>query len=128
MFTLQSIIYIFISQAAPCTPIRANAHLRALFLTLTDENSHLTKQLEETAHTLKDTRALLKKERNDRDSRKLFAPSIDYYCWTHGNKIARNHTSESCMYPKTRHKREATNHNNMGGVSSSQRMIDRGDT
>jgi hypothetical protein len=121
-------IYIFISQAAPCTPISAHAHLRALFLTLTDEKLRLTKQLEETSQTLKDIRALLKKERNDRDSRKLFAPSIDNYCWTHGYKIAKNHTSESCMYPKTRHKREATNHNNMGGVSSSQGMSGRGDT
>jgi hypothetical protein len=88
---------------------------RGIVATLTDVNSRLTKKLEETSQTLIESRALLKKERNNRGSRKPFAPSIDNYCWTRGYKIARNRTSENCMYPKTRHKRDGTKNNNMGG-------------
>jgi hypothetical protein len=43
--------------------------------TLTEDNFRLTKQLEDSSQTLKEIRALLKKERNDRSSRKTFAPS-----------------------------------------------------
>jgi hypothetical protein len=63
--------------------------------TSTETNLRLTKQLEETSQNLKEIRALLKKERNDRSSRKPFAPSIDDYFWTHGYNIARNHTSDA---------------------------------
>jgi hypothetical protein len=57
---------------------------------------------------LKEIRALLKKEHNNRGYRKPFAPSLDNYCWTHGYKIAKSHTSEIGMYPDTGHKSEAT--------------------
>jgi hypothetical protein len=57
---------------------------RGIVATLTEANSRLTKQLEYTSQTLKEIRALLKKERNDRSYRKPFAPSNDNYCWTHG--------------------------------------------
>jgi hypothetical protein len=50
---------------------------RGIVSTSTDENYRLTKQLEETSQTLKEIRALLKKERNDRGSCRPFAPSID---------------------------------------------------
>jgi hypothetical protein len=93
---------------------------RRIVTTLTDENSRLTKQLELTSKTLKEIRALLKKDRNDHGSRKPFAPSLDNYCLTHGYKIARNHTSERCRYHKTGHKREATKHNNMGGSQANK--------
>jgi phage shock protein A len=52
--------------------------------TLTEANSRLKKQLEESSQTLKEIKALLKKERNDRSSSKTFAPPNDNYCWTHG--------------------------------------------
>jgi hypothetical protein len=48
-----------------------------IFATLAEANSRLTKQLEDTSQTLKEIRALLKKERNDRSSCKPFAPSND---------------------------------------------------
>jgi hypothetical protein len=35
MFNIQYMIYIFISKAAPCTPISAHTRLRALFLSIT---------------------------------------------------------------------------------------------
>jgi hypothetical protein len=91
------------------------AAYRSMFATSTDANSRLTKQLEENTEALKESKALLNKERNDRGARNHFAPSIHSYCWTHGYKIARNHISENCIYPKNGHKRESTNNNNKGG-------------
>jgi hypothetical protein len=85
---------------------------RGIVATLTEPNSHLTKQLEDSSKTLKEIRALLKKERNDRSSRKTFAPTNDNYCWTRRCKIERNHTSENCLYPKTGQKLEANKDNN----------------
>jgi hypothetical protein len=82
----------------------ATAVDRGIIATLTEANSRLTKQLEDSSQTLKEIRALLKKERNNRSSRKTFAPPNDNYCWTHVYKIARNHISENCLYPKTGHK------------------------
>jgi hypothetical protein len=83
--------------------------------TPTEANSRLVKQLEESAQALKEVKALLKKERGDRASGKQFAPSVDNYCWSHGYKLARNHTNMNCLYPKTGHKKEATKSNTMGG-------------
>jgi hypothetical protein len=93
----------------------ATAVDRAIVATLTEANSRLVKQLEESAQALKEVKALLKKERSDRVSCKPFALSVDNYCWSHGYRLARNHTSMNCFYPKTRHKKEATKSNNMGG-------------
>jgi hypothetical protein len=93
----------------------ATAVDRSIVATFTEANARLVKQLEESAQALKEVKALLKKERGDRASRKPFAPSVDNYCWSHGYKLARNHTSMNCLYPKTGHKKEATKSNNMGG-------------
>jgi hypothetical protein len=73
---------------------------RGIVATLTEANSRLRKQLEDSSQTSKEIKALLKKERNERISRKTFAPPNDNYCWTHGYNIARNHTSENCLCPK----------------------------
>jgi hypothetical protein len=70
---------------------------RGIVANLTDANSSLTKQLEENARASKEIRALLKKERNNHGARKPFAPSLDNYCWIHGYKIVKNHTSVNCM-------------------------------
>jgi hypothetical protein len=101
----------------------ATAVDRGIVATLTNANYRLTKQLEETSQTLKEIRALLKKERNDRGSCKPFAPSLDNYCWSHGYKIARNHTSEICMYPNTIHKRDATKNSSMGGSQANKELF-----
>jgi hypothetical protein len=93
---------------------------RGIVATLTEANSRLTKQLEYSSQTLKEIRALLKKECNDRSSRKTFAPPNDNYCWTHWYKIVRNHTSENCVYPKTGHKREANKDNKLGGSQANK--------
>jgi hypothetical protein len=86
---------------------------RSIVATLTEANARLVKQLEESSKALKEVKALLKKERDGRASRKPFAPSVDNYCWSHGYRLTRNHTSMNFLYPKTGHKKEASN--NMGG-------------
>jgi hypothetical protein len=37
------------------------------------------------------------------------------YCWTHGYKVNRSHTSSTCSQPQEGHKTAATRENNMGG-------------
>jgi hypothetical protein len=65
----------------------ATAVDHGIVATFTDANSRLTKQLEENAQALTEIRALPKKESNDHNVTKPFAPSIDNYCWTHGYNI-----------------------------------------
>jgi hypothetical protein len=89
---------------------------------LTEANSRLEKKLEDNATSLKAVKTLLKKERaerasggnTDRPPHRSFTPSSYNYCWSHGYKVARNHTSQTCMYPKG-HQREATKTKHMGG-------------
>jgi hypothetical protein len=90
---------------------------------LTEANSRLAKQLEDNSTSRKEVKALLKKEcaerasggNTDRPPRRSFTPSSDNYCWSHGYKVARTYTSQTCMYPKEGHQHEATKTNNMGG-------------
>jgi hypothetical protein len=96
----------------------ATAVERSIVTTLTEANARLVKKLEESDQAMKEVKALLKKERGDRASRKPCAPSVDNYWWSHGYKLARNHTSMKCLYPKTGHKKEATKSNNMGGYQA----------
>jgi hypothetical protein len=112
-----SAIYAFANLAT------ATAVDRGIVATLTEANSRLTKQLEYSSQILKEIKALLKKERNDRSSRKTFAPPNDNNCWTRGYKIARNNTSENCLYPKTGHKREANKKNNLGGSQANKQVL-----
>jgi hypothetical protein len=96
---------------------------RGVVAQLTESNSSLAKQLEDNATSLKEIKALLKKERaeranggnSERPPRRTFTPSSDNYCWSHGYKVARTHTSQNCMYPKEGHQRETTKSNNMRG-------------
>jgi hypothetical protein len=101
----------------------ATAVERGAVAQLTEDNSHLGKQLEGNATALKEFKALLKKERAERANsgnpkrppRRNVTPSCDNYCWSHGYKVARTHTSQTCMYPKDGHQLGATKTNNMGG-------------
>jgi hypothetical protein len=86
----------------------ATAVDRNMVAQLTEDNSRLAKQLEDNATYLKEVKSLLKKERverasggnTDRPPRRSFTPSSDNYCWSHGYKVARTHTNQTCMYPK----------------------------
>jgi hypothetical protein len=101
----------------------ATAVDRNVVAQLTEVNSRLANQLEDNATSLKEFKALLKKERAERASggnserppHRSFTPSSDIYFWSHGYKVARTHTRQYCMYPKEGHQREATKASNMGG-------------
>jgi hypothetical protein len=90
---------------------------------LTEANSCLAKQLEDNATSIKEVKALLKKERAERASggntnrppHRSFTPSSDNYCWSHGYNVALTHTRQTCMYPKEGHQCEASKNNNMSG-------------
>jgi uncharacterized protein YdbL (DUF1318 family) len=95
---------------------------------LNEAKSRLAKQLEDNALALNEVKALLNKERADRAGsgnydrppRRTFTPSSDNYCWSHGYKVARTHTSQTCLYPKDLHKREANTAKNMGGSQANK--------
>jgi hypothetical protein len=101
----------------------ATAVNRGVVAKLSEANSRLAKQLEDNATALKEIKTLLKKERTERansgNSERPppcnFTPSSDNYCWSHGYKVARTHTSQTCMYPKEGHQLESTKANTMGG-------------
>jgi hypothetical protein len=82
---------------------------------LTQANSRLVKQLEETSYELREFKALVNQERRDKRGPRGFNPSSSNYCWTHGYKFGKTHTSLTCNTPKTGHKAEATRADNMGG-------------
>jgi hypothetical protein len=101
----------------------ARAVDRNVVAQLMEYNSRLAKQLEDNATSLKEVKTLLKKEREERASggstdrppRRSFTPSSDKYCCSHGYKVARTQTSQTCMYTNEGHQREAAKTKNMGG-------------
>jgi hypothetical protein len=64
---------------------------------------------------LRELRALLNQERRDRRGPRRFNPSASNYCWSHGYKVGKTHTSRTCNTPNHGHKMEATRADNMGG-------------
>jgi hypothetical protein len=91
--------------------------------TLTEANSRLAKQLEYRSSELKEIKALLKKERAERNGQRSFNPSPYNYCWTHGYKVANSHTILSCNYPNHGHNREATKAENMGASKQTENYV-----
>jgi hypothetical protein len=87
--------------------------------------------MEDNATALKEVNAFLKKERaeransgkSERPPRRNFTPSSDNYLWSHGYKVAHTHTSQTCMYTKDGHHREATNTNTMGGSQVNRDLL-----
>ena len=98
---------------------------------LTETNKRLTTQLEATIATIQrlteeNQRLLCIVEKNapitHSNSSKKFkgweddaAYGPEGYCWTHGFKCRKGHTSATCGTPRMGHKREATRRNIMGG-------------
>jgi hypothetical protein len=60
---------------------------------LTQANSHLVKQIEENASELRELKALLNQERCYKRGPRSFTSSASNYCWTHGYKVVKTHTS-----------------------------------
>jgi hypothetical protein len=93
----------------------ATAADRGVVAALTQANSRLAKQLEKNSSELRELKALLNQERRDKRAPRSFNPSSRNYCWTHGYKVGKTHTSLTCNTPKPGHKAEATRAENMGG-------------
>jgi hypothetical protein len=47
---------------------------------------------------------------------------MDTYCWSHGYKAAKSHMRQSCNYPKSGKKREATKDKNMGESQANKEL------
>jgi hypothetical protein len=88
---------------------------RGVVTALTQAKSRLVKQLEENSSELREVKALLNQERRDNRDPRSLNPSSSNYCWTHGYKVGKTHTSLTCNTPKPGHKAEAKRAENMGG-------------
>jgi hypothetical protein len=87
---------------------------------LAQANARLVKQLEETSSELRELRALHHQERRDRQVPRNGNATANNYCWTHGYKVGRTHTSFTCTTRNPGHKTEATRADNMGGSQANK--------
>jgi hypothetical protein len=92
----------------------ATASDRGVVAALTQANSRLVKQLEETTSELRALKALFHQERRDQRGPRSFNASASTYCWTHGYRVGKTHTSLTCNTRTHGHKAEATWTDNMG--------------
>jgi hypothetical protein len=88
---------------------------RCVVAARTQANSRLLKQLEENASELRELKALLHQERSDKRGPRSSTTSASTYCWTHGYKLGKTHTSLTCNTRYPGHKADATRDDNMGG-------------
>jgi hypothetical protein len=93
---------------------------RGVVAALTQANSRLAKQLEDNSSKFRELKALLNQKRRDKRGPRSFNPSASNYCWTHGYKVGKTHTSITCKLPKPGHKTEATRANSMGGSQANR--------
>jgi hypothetical protein len=100
----------------------ATAADRGVVAALTQENSRLPKQLEDNSSELRELKALLNQDRRGKRGTRSFNPSASNYCWTHGYKVGKTHTSRTCKTPKPGHKMEATRADNMGGSQANREL------
>jgi hypothetical protein len=98
----------------------ATAADRVVVASLTQANSCLVKQLEETSSKLRELKALLHQERRDRRGPINVNATANNYCWTHGYKVGKIHTSVTCNTRNPGHKAEATRADNMGGSQANK--------
>jgi hypothetical protein len=93
---------------------------RGVVTALTQANSRLAKQLEDKSNEIRELKALLKKERNEKRGQRSFNPSPRNYFWTHGYKSGSTHKSLTCKLPKPGHKKETTRADSMGGSQANR--------
>jgi hypothetical protein len=98
----------------------ATAADRGVVAALTQANYHLAKQLEDNSTEFREVKALLNQERRDRRGPRSYNSSAINYCWSHGYKVGKTHTSRTCYTPQPGHKTEATRANNMGGSQANK--------
>jgi hypothetical protein len=87
---------------------------------LTQAITRLVEQLEETSSELRELRDLHHQERRDRRGPRNANATANNYCWTHGYKVGRTHTSLTCTTRNPGHKTEATRAENMGGSQANK--------
>jgi hypothetical protein len=98
----------------------ATAADKGVVAALTQANSRLVKQLEETSKELRDLKALFHQERRDRRGPRALAATATNYFWTRGYKVGKTHTSLTCNTRSPVHKAEATRADNMGGSQTNK--------
>jgi hypothetical protein len=98
----------------------ATAAYRDVVAALTQANSRLVKQLEETSSELRELTALFHQERRNRRGPRTLNATTNNYCWTHGYKVGKTHTSLTCNTRIPGHKAEATRADNMGGSKTNK--------
>jgi hypothetical protein len=98
----------------------ATAEDRGVVAALTQASSRLVKQLEENASELRELKALLNQERRDKRGPRSSTSSASKYCWTHGCKVGKTHTSLTCNTRNPDHKAEATRADNIGGSQANK--------
>jgi hypothetical protein len=86
----------------------ATAADKGVVAALTQANARLIKQLEETSSEFRELRALHYQERRDIWGPRNVNATANNYCWTHGYKVGRTHTSITCNTRNPGHKTEAT--------------------
>jgi hypothetical protein len=98
----------------------ATASDRGTVATLTTTNAKLATQLE-AAHAqidqLKNEIATLKNKIKPawQGQRPVKTKNNDSYCWSHGYKVAKSHTSATCNMKKSGHQDASNKSNTMGG-------------
>jgi putative hemolysin len=95
--------------------VTATASDRGVVAALTQSSSRLVKQLKNTTSELRELKAMLHQERCDKRGPSGFKASASNYCWNHGYKLSKTHTSLTCNTHNLGHKTEATRTDNMGG-------------
>jgi hypothetical protein len=98
----------------------ATAADRGVVAALTQANARLVKQLEDTSTELRELKASIHQDRRDRRGPRTLAASAANYCWTHGYKVGKTHTSQTCNTRGPGHQAEATRANNMGGSQTNK--------
>jgi hypothetical protein len=99
----------------------AAASYRGTVATLTMTNAKLATKLEaahEQIAQLKNEIATLKNKIKPawQGQRPVKTTNNDSYCWSHGYKVAKSHTSATCSMKKSGHQDAANKSNPMGGV------------
>jgi putative hemolysin len=98
----------------------ATAADRGVVTALTQANSRLVKQLKETTSELRKLKALFHQEWREKPGPRSVSASASNYCWTHGYKVGKTHTSLTCNTCSLGHKVEATWAENMGGSQANK--------
>jgi hypothetical protein len=98
----------------------ATAADRGVVAALTQANTRLVKQLEETSSELRELKDLLHQEQRDRRDPRTSNATANNYCWTHGYKVGKTHTSLTCNTCNPGHKAEDTRADNMGGSQANK--------